>query len=72
MEVIGFICVSLGSSTVQLHDSPGGRSACQCFGSKNGDRAEKYMTEKQRSVVRFSVGKKIHNAKDIHKETFVA
>jgi hypothetical protein len=43
MDVIGFLCVSLGSSTVQLHDSLGSRRACACsqagFSSQNGDRA---------------------------------
>jgi hypothetical protein len=43
MDVIGFLCVSLGSSTVQLDDSLGSRSACANsgidFGSQNGDRA---------------------------------
>jgi hypothetical protein len=42
MYVIGFLCVSLGSSAVQLHDSLGSRRACACsetgFSSKNGDR----------------------------------
>jgi hypothetical protein len=35
MGVIGFLCVSLGSSTVQLHDSLGEVR----FSSRNGDRA---------------------------------
>jgi hypothetical protein len=43
MEVIGFICVSLGSSIVQLHGSLGNRRACTCseagFSSQNGYRA---------------------------------
>jgi hypothetical protein len=43
MYVIGFLCVSLGSSTVQLHDSLGSRHACACseadFGNQNGDYA---------------------------------
>jgi hypothetical protein len=30
MHVIGFLCASLGSSTVQLHDSLGSRRACAC------------------------------------------
>jgi hypothetical protein len=30
MDVTGFLCVSLGSSTVQLHDSLGSRRACIC------------------------------------------
>jgi hypothetical protein len=43
MDVIGFLCVSLGSSTVKLHDSIGSTHACACseagFSSQNGDRA---------------------------------
>jgi hypothetical protein len=43
IAIIGFLCVSLGSSTVQLHDSLGRRRACECsearFNSQIGDRA---------------------------------
>jgi hypothetical protein len=43
MEFIGFLCVSLGSSTIQLHDNPGSRRAYACseagFSSQNDDRA---------------------------------
>jgi hypothetical protein len=43
MDLIGFLCVSLDSSTVQLHDILGCRNACACseagFNSQNGDRA---------------------------------
>jgi hypothetical protein len=43
MEVIRFLCVSLGSSTDQLHDTLGSRRACACseadISSQNGDRA---------------------------------
>jgi hypothetical protein len=43
MDVIGFQCVSLGSSTVKLHDSLVSRRACACseagFSSQNVDRA---------------------------------
>jgi hypothetical protein len=43
MEVIDLLRLSLCSSTVQLHDSLGNRSACLCsdasFSSQNGDRA---------------------------------
>jgi hypothetical protein len=43
MDVISFLCVSLGSSTVQLHDSLGSRRACACsaagFSSQRSDRA---------------------------------
>jgi hypothetical protein len=71
MDVIGFLCVSLGSSTVQLHDSLGRRRACVCseagFGSENGDSA--CTIEEQRSAVHFLWAKGL-NAKDIHKEIF--
>jgi hypothetical protein len=30
MDIIGFLCVSLCSSTVQLLDSLGSRHACAC------------------------------------------
>jgi hypothetical protein len=73
MEVIGFLCVSLGSSTVQLHDSLGTRRARACseagFGSQNGDRACGYTTEERRSVVLFLWAKGL-SATDIHKEMF--
>jgi hypothetical protein len=43
MDVIGFLCVSLGSSTVPLHDSLGTRHARACseagFSSQNGSCA---------------------------------
>jgi hypothetical protein len=43
MDVTSFLYVSLGSSTVQLHDSLGSRRACACseagFRSQIGDRA---------------------------------
>jgi hypothetical protein len=43
MYLIGFLRVSLGSSTVQLDDSLGSRRACACsevsFSSQNGDHA---------------------------------
>jgi hypothetical protein len=42
MDITGFLCVSLGSSTVQLLDSLGSRRACACseagFGSQNDNR----------------------------------
>jgi hypothetical protein len=42
MDVVRFLCVSLGNSTAQLHDSAGSRRACACseavFNSQNGDR----------------------------------
>jgi hypothetical protein len=43
MDVIAFLCVSPGSSTIQLRDSLGSRRACACseagFSRQNGDRA---------------------------------
>jgi hypothetical protein len=40
--ILGSLCVSLGSSTVQLHDSLGSRRECTCseagFSSQNGYR----------------------------------
>jgi hypothetical protein len=43
MAVIGFICVTLGIHTAQLHDSIGSKRASTCseagFSSQNGDRA---------------------------------
>jgi hypothetical protein len=48
MDVICFLCVSLGSGTVQLHDSLCSRRACACseagFSSQNGD-CEECITE---------------------------
>jgi hypothetical protein len=71
MDVIGFPCVSLDSSTVQVHDSLGSRRACPYsatgFGSQNG---EEYTTEAQRSVVRILWAKGF-NAKDIYNKYFL-
>jgi hypothetical protein len=57
MDVIGFLCVSLRSSIVQLHDSLGTRRECVCsqagFSSQNGDRPEECTNEEQRSVASF-------------------
>jgi hypothetical protein len=43
MDAIGFLSISLGSSTIQLHDSIGSNRECACseagFSSQNGDRA---------------------------------
>jgi hypothetical protein len=43
MDITGFLCVSLGSSTVQIYDRLGSRSACAYseagFTSQNVDRA---------------------------------
>jgi hypothetical protein len=57
MDILGFLCVSLESSGVQLHDSLGSRRACAYseagFSSQNGDRAGVCTAEEQRSAVRF-------------------
>jgi hypothetical protein len=48
--------VSLGSSTVQFHESLGSRRACVCstgFSSQNGDVFEECTTEEQSSIVLF-------------------
>jgi hypothetical protein len=43
MDEIGFLCVSPGSSTVQVYDCLDSRRACACleagFSSQNGDHA---------------------------------
>jgi hypothetical protein len=74
MDAIGFLCVSLGSSTVQLHESLGSRRACTYseagFSGQNGDRAWGCTTEKQRSVLRL-LWAKWHNTKNIHEEIFL-
>jgi hypothetical protein len=71
MEVIGFLCASLGSSTVQLHDSLGSRHALPCsevdFSSQNGNCASGVYYRRVISVVRFLWAKAL-NAKDIPKE----
>jgi hypothetical protein len=55
MDVIGFLCISLGRRTAQLHDNLGSRRACSQtdFSSQNGDRPEDCTTEEQHYVVRF-------------------
>jgi hypothetical protein len=57
MDVIGFLCVLLDSSRVQLHDSLGSRHACACseadFSSQNVNMPGEYITDELRSVVRF-------------------
>jgi hypothetical protein len=75
MDVIRVLCLSLGSSTVQLHDSLDGRRACACsktgFSSENATAFKECTTEEQRSPVRFLfLWEKERNAKDIHTEMF--
>jgi hypothetical protein len=70
MDVIGFLCASLGSSTVQLHDSS--RCACACleanFSSQNGDRSRICYCRAAFCCVFFWA--KGLCAKDIHAEMF--
>jgi hypothetical protein len=72
MDEIGFLYVSLGSSTVQLHDSPSSRRACIClevgFSSQNGDRA---CVRYRRAAFSYTfLWVKGPDAKDNHKEIF--
>jgi hypothetical protein len=73
MDVIYFLCVSLGSSTVQLHECLGNRSACACseagFSSQNGDRAWGVYYRRAEFCCAFLWAKGL-NTKDIHEEMF--
>jgi hypothetical protein len=73
MEVIGFLCVPLGSSTIQLHKSLGSRRAynVQKLVSvvKMATVLQQCSTEEQRSVMSFLWAKGL-NGTDIHKEMF--
>jgi hypothetical protein len=57
MDVIGFLCISLGNSTVQLLDNLSNRRAYACsedgFSSKMATVVLECATEEQRYVVRF-------------------
>jgi hypothetical protein len=74
MDVIGFLCVSLGSSTIQPHDSLRSRRACAfseaCFIDKVATVLEKCTTAEQHSAVLFLWAKE-PNTKNIHKEMFL-
>jgi hypothetical protein len=73
MHVMGFLYVTLGSSTVQLRDSLGNRRACECsevrFNDQNGDRAREMYYRRPEFYCAFFVGKGLY-AKDINKEMF--
>jgi hypothetical protein len=62
MDLIGFLCFSLGSSTVQLHDSLGSRRACVYskarFSSPNDDRGKRSVLPKSSIVMCFFMGKR--------------
>jgi hypothetical protein len=69
MDVISFLCVSLGSSTVQLHEGLGNRRACICSIVKMATVLEGNTTEEQRSIVSF-LWVEGPNVKDDLKEMF--
>jgi hypothetical protein len=67
MDVIGFLFLSIGSITVQLHDNLGSKRARanseSRFGSQNG-----VYCRRTAFCCMFLLWAKILNAKDIHKE----
>jgi hypothetical protein len=68
MDVIIFLCVSLGSSTVQFHDSLGSRRACAFSEASSVVKMATVVechTKEQRSVVCF-LWAKVLNVMDIH------
>jgi hypothetical protein len=73
MEIIGFLCASVGSSTVQLDDSLGSRLHVQIQRVvsvvKMTTMIEECTTEEQRTVVHFLWARGLP-AKDIHKQIF--
>jgi hypothetical protein len=75
MDVVGFLCVSLGSSTVQLHDSLSSRCACPCseagFSSQNGDRASWVFYRRAAFCYAFSVGERIKCKRKFIKRYFL-
>jgi hypothetical protein len=73
MGIIGFLCVSLGSSAVQVYDGLGSRRSCACseasFSSQNGDLAWGLYYRITLFYCSFLWEKGL-NAKEIHKEIF--
>jgi hypothetical protein len=74
MDVICFLCVSLGSTTVQLHDRLDTRRACECskagFSSQNGNHARGMYYRRAEFCCPFLWGKGL-TAKDINTEVFL-
>jgi hypothetical protein len=74
MDVIRFLFVSLGSSTVQPHDTLGRRRACASsepgLSSPNGDRAWRVYYWRAAFSCAFLWAKGL-NAKDIHKKSLL-
>jgi hypothetical protein len=62
MNVIGFLCVSLVTSTIQLHDSPGSRRACACsntgFSSLTDDSSSRAYYRRAVFSCAFLMGKR--------------
>jgi hypothetical protein len=71
VDVIGFLYTSLGSSTVQVHDSLASRRECVCseVGFSKMCPCLRGTTEEQHTLVRCLWAKGL-SAKDIHKEMF--
>jgi hypothetical protein len=71
MDVICFLCVSLGSSTVQLHDTLDSRRAFTGsevgFSSQNGDRAREVCYPRAAFCCAFILWAKGIKAKDVYK-----
>jgi hypothetical protein len=68
MDVTGFLCLSLGSSIVQLHDSLGTHARAPVQGLVSVVKMATmlvYITEEQHSPVHFLWAEGL-NAKDIH------
>jgi hypothetical protein len=62
IDVVGFLCVPLGSNTVQLHDRLNSKRACTCseagFSSQNGDGALRSSYQRIAIYCAFFSGKK--------------
>jgi hypothetical protein len=62
MDVIGFLCVLIASSTAQLYDSLGNRCTCACseagFSSQMATVPKDYITKEQHSVVHLFVSER--------------
>jgi hypothetical protein len=71
---MGFLCVTLGSSTIQFHDSVGNRWTCAysvaCFSSKNGERAWGEYYRRATFCCAFFLWARGLNTKEIRKQMF--
>jgi hypothetical protein len=74
MDVMGSLCVSVDSSTVQLHDNLGNRRVCTCsetgFSSQNGDHSWGVFYRSATFCCAFLWIKRL-KVKNIHKEMFL-